>query len=219
MVAKDEDTGIHLTDRSLRDHILTLFLTSHETMAVAITWALHFLALYPGQLARVQAEVRFLRDRPPLLEDLDRLPFTIVVLKETMRLQPPVWSFSRTAILEDSIGGWSVPKGAMVVVSPYCLHRNPAFWPAPEEFRPERFFKGANADRAGTYIPFGIGPRTCIGSNFALMVMPTILAVLVQRWQFECLKDRPVQVKAGITIRPRNGLWMRLTPRSLALTE
>lgn len=217
LLAKDEDTGARLTNSNLRDHMLTFFLTSHETTAVAVTWALHLLALHPGYLTRLKAEMQFLRGRAPRLADLDRLPLTIAVLKETMRLQPPVWSFSRTALTHDLIGGWNIPKGAMVVVSPYCLHRHGAFWTEPEAFRPERFLADADSPPPGAYIPFGFGPRSCIGSNFALMIMPVLLAVLLQRWRFECVPDRPVQVKAGITIRPRNGLWMRLIPDLPAL--
>jgi cytochrome P450 len=214
--ARDEETGDGMTDRQLRDELVTLFLAGHETTAIALTWTFHLLAQNPAAEAKLQAEVdAVLGERAaPAFEDLERLPYARMVADEAMRLYPPAYVFSRRALGEDQLGPFRMPAGAHIVISPYALHRHPDYWPDPDAFRPERFAADAPAERPKhAYIPFGGGPRICIGNSFAMMEHAIVLGAAVRAWRLESIPGHEVRTEPRITLRPRGGLPMRVMRR------
>jgi len=216
--ARDEETGEGMTDRQLRDELVTLFLAGHETTAISLAWTFHLLAQNPQAEAKLQAEVdAVLGARPaPAFEDLERLPYARMVAEESMRLYPPAYVFSRRAAGEDRLGPFRMPAGAHIVISPYALHRRPDYWPEPDAFRPERFADGAAGATQRpkhAYLPFGGGPRICIGNSFALMEHAIVLAAAARRWRLEATPGHQVRTEPRITLRPRGGLPMRALPR------
>src|SRR5205823_6138128 len=157
-----------------------LLLAGHETTASTLGWAFYLIDRHPEVLPRLHAEaVEVLGDRPPVYEDLRRLKYTAMVLDEVMRLYPPVWILPRQALADDEIGGYHVPAGSDVLVCPYTLHRHPAFWDSPERFSPGRFDPGVQADRPRyAYIPFGAGPRFCVGNSLGMLEATLVLAMV-----------------------------------------
>lgn len=214
--ARDEESGEGMTDRQLRDEVMTLFAAGHETTAVALTWCWSLLARHPQPEARLHAEIdRVLAGRPPTFEDLERLPYSRMVVEEAMRLYPPAYSLNRVALADDVMGPHVVRKGALVTVSPWVTHRNPALWPDPLTFDPERFRPEAVRERHRyAYFPFGGGPRICIGNAFALMEARLALAVLAQAWRLVPLGPQP-QPQARVTLRPKEPVFARPEPRRL----
>jgi cytochrome P450 len=214
--ARDETTGEGMTDRQLRDELVTLFLAGHETTAIALTWTFHLLGQTPRAETVLQAEVdEVLGDRlAPSFDDLERLPYARMVAEEALRLYPPAYVFSRRSVGEDQLGPFRMPAGAHIVISPYALHRRPDYWPEPDAFWPERFAPGARTDRPKlAYLPFGGGPRVCIGNSFAMMEHAIVLAAAVRHWRLEAIPGREVRTEPRITLRPRGGLPMRLLRR------
>ncbi len=218
--ARDEDSGEGMTDKQLRDELVTLFLAGHETTAIALTWTFHLLAQHPAAEAKLHAEVdevlgTGLPARPaPAFEDLERLPYARMVAEEALRLYPPAYVFSRRAAADDQLGPFHMPAGVHIVISPYALHRRPDYWPEPDAFRPERFAQDAPADRPKhAYLPFGGGPRICIGNSFAMMEHAIVLAAAARRWRLESIPGHEVRTEPRITLRPRGGLPMRVMRR------
>ena len=212
MAARDED-GSGMTDRQLRDEILTFLLAGHETTAVSLSWTWYLLSQHPQVEHKLHEELQqVLRGRAPQLEDLPRLPYTDKVVKESMRLYPPAWSLARTVAKEVELGGYRLPAGANVVMSPWILHRDPRFFEQPEHFDPDRW----TADTAQrlprfAYFPFGGGPRLCIGASFAVMEANLLLAAIAQRFQLRLVPGHPVAALPSITLRPRHGMRMSLS--------
>ena len=162
---RDEETGQGLSDTELRNETITFLLAGHETTANALAWTFYLLSQHPDIERQLRAEVSaVLGERAPTVENLPQLRYTTMVIQEAMRLYPPIWAIERRAIADDTIGGFHIPAGSSVVISPYTLHRNENFWPQAERFDPARF-----ATRPRAYIPFGSGPRFCIGNEFAMM--------------------------------------------------
>jgi cytochrome P450 len=215
MDAHDED-GSGMSDRQLRDEVMTLMIAGYETTASALSWAWLLLAKHPGKRAILHAELaQVLGGRAPSLEDLPRLPYTRQVLLESMRLFPPAWVLPRVALGDDSLLGCSIPRGAIVILSPFVTHRHPDFWERPEEFEPERFAPEHEAQRPRfAYFPFGGGARLCIGREFALMEAHIALATLAQRFHLGLLPGCKIELDPTFTLRPRvgqrNSLPMRL---------
>ncbi len=212
MAARDED-GSGMTDRQLRDEILTFLLAGHETTAVSLSWTWYLLSQHPEVELKLREELhRVLGGRAPQLEDLPRLPYTDKVVKESMRLYPPAWSLARTVAKEVELGGYRLPAGANVVMSPWILHRDPRFFEQPEHFDPDRWTADA-AQRLPrfAYFPFGGGPRLCIGASFAVMEANLLLAAIAQRFQLRLVPGHPVAALPSITLRPRHGMRMSLT--------
>lgn len=210
MEARDEETSEGMSDRQLRDEVITLFIAGHETTANALTWAGYLLSTHVEVARRLRAEVdEKLGGRVPTAADLPELSYTRMVLDETMRLYPPVWVTDRCAIGEDVVCGYRIPAGATVSISPYATHHDPAFWENPEGFDPERFAPENAAGRPHyAYFPFGGGPRQCIGKGFALLEATLVLALLAQRLDLRLVPGRRVEPLAMATLRPRHGLWM-----------
>jgi cytochrome P450 len=214
--ARDDD-GSEMSDKQMRDEILTLFIAGHETTATGLAWALYSLARDRQLYAQARATVDALGDRRPTLADVDSLEFLGRVFKESLRLYPPVYLMARIATADTSLAGHDIPKHTIILVSPYALHRRADLWPDPCRFDPDRF-SAANAARQpqDAFIPFGDGPRICIGAHFAQLEAPLVLARLFQRADFTLASDAPVLPDAGATLRPRNGVPMKIALRSSA---
>jgi cytochrome P450 len=210
MAARDPETGESMSDAQLRDEAMTVFLAGHETTANALTWSLYYLSLHPEAAAALGREVRSVcGDRPPRLEDLEKLTYTERVIKESMRLRPPVWVLTRSVNEDDVLGGYRIPKGTWVFASPYLTHRDARFWPNPEGFDPDRFSPEQEAKRPKhAYWPFLMGPRMCIGEAFAMLEARLVLALVVQRVRLDLVAGRVVDLDPVVTLRPKGGLWM-----------
>ncbi|HWB74581.1 MAG TPA: cytochrome P450 [Nannocystaceae bacterium] len=221
MATKDADTGETMTDKQLRDEVMTIFLAGHETTANALSWIFYLLSTHPDIERRVRAELdAALGGTPPTMEDLAKLPYLGMVIKEAMRLYPPAWIIDRRAIGEDEVLGYRIRKNTLVLVSPYVTHRHPALWPNPEGFDPLRFAPELEEARPRyAYFPFGGGPRQCIGNGFAMMEAQLITAAVLQRFRPWLVPGHPVALDPLITLRPRHGLKMglsRVAPAVLA---
>jgi cytochrome P450 len=214
MAVDEEGDGGGMTDQQLRDEAMTLFLAGHETTANALAWTWYLLSLNPSAADAMHREIEaVLGDRLPAPADYPRLPYTEMVVAESMRMYPPAWAVSRLATEDAMIGEWVVPKGAVVVAAQAVTHRDPRWFPDPDRFYPLRFTAEAKASRPKlSYFPFGAGPRICIGEGFAWMEAVLIVATIAQRWKFELL-SRDVTPQASITLRPKGGVRMRVTTR------
>lgn len=214
--ARDPDNGEPMDDDQLRDEVRTIFLAGHETTANALTWTWYLLARNPDAAEQLRDELaRVLNGRLPTVADVPQLPYTKMVVEESMRLLPPVWSISREAIAADEIGGYRIPPGGAVIMNQYITHRHPDFWEDPEAFIPERFApERANGRHRFAYFPFGGGPRLCIGNNFAMLEAQLLLATIAQRYELDLVPDHPVDLEPLITLRPRHGMMMTLRPRA-----
>ena len=216
LVARDvEDDGAPMTDRQLRDEVMTILLAGHETTANALTWTWYLLAQNPAVEARLHDEVdRALGGRPPAASDLPALAYVERVFAEAMRLYPPAWGMGRRALVDHWVGGYTVPAGGLVAMSPYVVQRDARWWPDPERFDPDRFLPEARAARPRfAYFPFGGGARQCIGESFAWMEGVLLLSALAQRWSFRLAAGPPVVPQALITLRPKHGIRMRAEAR------
>jgi len=198
--------------RVLRDELITILLAGHETTASTLSWTWYLLSGHPETEAALHAEaVEVLGDRTPGHEDLARLPYTTTVIQEAMRLYPPVWGLTRKSLAADVVGGYRVPAGADVMISPYTLHRHPGFWPHPNEFRPERFATSAAVvPHRYAYIPFGAGPRVCVGSHLGMMEATLIAAMVARDFRFELAADARPEPEAMLSLRVRGGLPLRV---------
>ncbi|MFC7764044.1 cytochrome P450 [Catellatospora bangladeshensis] len=211
--ARDPEGGPALTDTEIRDELLTMFFAGHETSATALTWAFYELARQPEIAERLRAEVaEVLGERPATMADLPRLPYLGQVVKETLRRWPPGWLFDRTPVAETQLGGYTVKPGQVIFFSPYVIHTDPAYWPEPDEFRPERFAAGAEIPREA-YLPFGDGPRICVGNRFAEAEIALVLATMVPRVSLSLDPGQTVQPQGQATIRPKGGLRMTVRRR------
>lgn len=217
--ARDEETGMGLTDQELRDEALTIFAAGHETTANALAWTWYLLATHPQAKARFHEEVdRVLQGRPPTADDLQHLPYTRAVFDESLRLYPPAPAVQRKAATDCTVGGVSLPEGAFVLVGTSNLHRHPDFWRNPEEFLPERWLNDDRPRSRYTYIPFGAGPRACVGIHFASVEGPLLLALIGRRYDLQLAQER-VEPELMVTLRPKGGLHMTLQPRKITVTS
>jgi cytochrome P450 len=216
MMTTDADTGERMNDRQLRDEVMTIFLAGHETTGSALSWTIYLLSKHPDVRRKLNREVRdVLGDREPTLDDLPQLAYVKQVFQEAMRLYPPAWVTGRNVVEDDTIGGVHIPKGSIVQVSPYVTHRHPKHWPNPEGFDPDRFTADRVKERAPlAYIPFGAGPRVCIGNQFALMEAQIILAMLAQRMELDLVPGQTIVPAPSITLRPRDGIKVIARSRS-----
>jgi cytochrome P450 len=206
--ARDEERNESLTDQQVRDEAVTFLGAGHETTAVALTWTWYLLSRHPEIERRLRVEIeQVLGDRRPTANDLPRLALTRRVVEESIRLYPPVWMMSRGVLHDDSLGGYQIPAGSMVLVSQYVTHRLPQFWPNPEGFDPDRFGPELSADRPRfAYFPFAGGPHSCIGSEFAMMEAVLAVAMTMQRYKLELVPGHPVVPDPIFTLRPKHSV-------------
>jgi cytochrome P450 len=211
MEVRDEE-GKPLSDRELRDQIVTLLLAGYDTTAATLTWSLYLLSKHPESQRRMNEELRsVLGERAISIDDLPKLPYSRGVIQESMRLYPAVWLMKRRADTDDEIGGYHIPANSGVFVSPWVMHRHPAFWENPEGFDPTRFskFKAVGHAIPG-YLPFGDGPRICIGNAFALTEVQIIMATLVRRFRVELVPGHTASPTPLFAVAPKGGMPMRV---------
>jgi cytochrome P450 len=214
MMTRDENGNPAMDDEQLRTQVMTLMLAGYETTASTLTWTWHLLSQNLWAMDRLRSEVRdTLQSRPPRYADLDRLLFTGMVLDESLRMFPPAWILGRRAIADDVIDGFFIPANAVIAICIYVLHRHPNFWVDADTFNPERFseenIKGRNKF---AYIPFGAGPRQCIGNNFGLMEAALVMACVLQRFELHSIPGMEVQPQALFVLRPNRDVLMSLHP-------
>ena len=216
IAARDED-GSGMNDRQLRDEIMTFLLAGHETTAVCLSWTWYLLSQHREVEHKLRQELNeILGGRSPRLEDLPRLPYTDKVVRESMRLYPPAWSLARTAAKAMEIGGYHVPAGANLVMSPWSMHRDPRFYNNPAQFDPDRWSPATTQHLPRfAYFPFGGGPRLCIGASFAMMEANLLLAAIAQRFQLRMVSGHPVVPLPSITLRPQHGMRMSMRRSSV----
>lgn len=217
LTAQDED-GASMTDRQVRDEAVTLFVAGHETTAILLSWAWMLLSQHPAVEATLAQELAaVLGGRLPSAADLPALRFTHAVLEEVLRLYPPAWIIGRESTVSCEIGGRRMPAGTTVFVSPWVMHRDARFFDAPAEFRPQRWLDDRRSRLPRfAYLPFGGGPRLCIGNSFAIAEATLILATLAQRFRPTLADAKPILPFPSITLRPGAPMWMTLAPRQRA---
>lgn len=206
--AQDED-GSRMSDRQLRDELMTLFLAGQETTALALSWTWHLLMKHPEAEARLHAELDEVLSggRLPTMADLPRLSYAEMVIKESMRLYPPAWGVGREAVRDCEVGGYRIKKGEQVFMMSWVVHRDARFYDAPEEFRPERWDgEEARGLPKFAYFPFGGGPRVCIGNAFAMMEAVLCLATIARRFRFLPAPNHHVTLMPAMSLRPRDGI-------------
>ncbi|MFL5756380.1 MAG: cytochrome P450, partial [Chloroflexota bacterium] len=203
LVRARDERGQALTQQQIRDEVMTLLLAGHETTALALTWAFVLLDRNPEARDRLEAELAsVLGTRPATLADVPSLPYTNAVANETLRLYPPAYATGREALRDIDIGGTRIRKRHVVFASMYATHRDPRFFPEPDRFRPERWLDGLEKRLPrGAFVPFGLGPRKCIGSSFAMLELALVLATIARRWRF-AITAPEIPLKPGVTLRP-----------------
>jgi len=216
LTARDEESGATMSDLQVRSELMTFMFGGHETVAAGMAWMWYLLSQHPEVTRRIRAEVDDVLDgRPPGRDDLQALPYTGRVIKEALRLYPPVSLISRTPVEDDVVGGHHVPKGSMVLMSAYVSHRHPDIWENPEGFDPDRWLPERAAGRPKhAWFPFSGGPRQCIGGFFGLIEMQIVIPMVLQRFDVELVPGHQVVPRVGITLGFKHGLRMTVRPRS-----
>jgi unspecific monooxygenase len=207
--ARDPETGAAFTDAQLGDQVATMILAGHETTGTALFWALYLLALDPASQEQLAAEAATANGAP----DLDRLKFTRAVIDETMRLYPPAFLIARSAAGSDDIAGMPVRRNDVILIAPWLLHRHEKLWRDPNAFVPQRFMPGTPAPDRFAYLPFGVGPRVCIGAHFALVEATLALARLIGAFRVSLIDREPVMPVGVVTTQPDRSPMFEITPR------
>jgi len=214
--AQDEEAGIgRMTDEQLRDEVMTIFLAGHETTANALTWTYYLLSENPLIETRLQEELYsiFGNSRTPIMvDDVPKLQYTEKLLTESMRLFPPAWALGRQAIDDYKVGGYSVPKGSIILMSQYVMQRDPRYFPEPDRFYPDRWTEEFRKQLPRfSYFPFGGGIRGCIGEPFAWLEGILLIATICRQWRLKHIPSHKVELKPLITLRPKYGMQMKIT--------
>ena len=214
--AQDADDGSRMTDTQVRNEVMTLFIAGHETTAVALSWIFYLLSHHPDVDARLAEELRTELDgRPPTAADLPKLKYTEMIVTEAMRLYPPAYGLGRQTIKPTEVAGHQIPVGVIVVVPTWVVHRDARWFPEPEAFRPERWADGASRQLPRfAYLPFGGGPRQCIGNAFAMMEAILLLATTAQRFRLTLVPGQTITPTPYVTLRPEPGIRMTLARRA-----
>jgi cytochrome P450 len=210
-----DDAGTGMTDRQLHDEIMTLFLAGHETTANALSWTWYLLGNHPNVAATLTEEIdRVLGGQPPTAAHLPQLRYADLVLKESMRLYPPVWVIGRRAFTPFRLGEFELPAGTNVLMSQLLMHRDPRYFPEPEQFDPERWRPGDPRNAAlprFAYFPFGGGPRVCVGAGFAQMEALLLLVTIAQKFKINLVPGQTIRRLPSVTLRPKQGIQVTLT--------
>lgn len=209
--ARDPETGQAFTDEQLGDQVATMILAGHETTATALFWSLYLLALDPATQDQLAAEVRQVTANGPL--DIERLKFTRAVVDETMRLYPPAFLIARAASAPDTIAGMAIRKSDLILIAPWLLHHHEKLWRDPNAFIPERFMPPAPPPDRFAYLPFGVGPRICIGAHFALVEATLALAKIIGTFRVSLVDQEPVMPVGVVTTQPDRSPMFRIAPR------
>ncbi|HEV2578987.1 MAG TPA: cytochrome P450 [Acidobacteriaceae bacterium] len=206
--------GEGMTDELLLSESMQLLVAGHETSSNALSWTLYLLSSRPDCLERVRQEFdSVLGDAPLGHADVPKFEFTIQVIQEALRLYPPFWMIDRVAVADDRAGNVDIPRGTTVIVHVYGAHHAPRYWENPETFAPERFIKANDKLRTPfTHIPFGAGPRTCIGANYAMLQMLMILSELLRKYDFHTTPGQVIEARPMVILRPKQGIRMSFTP-------
>ena len=214
LAAQDMD-GSQMTNDQLRDEVMTLFIAGHETTAAALTWAWYLLAKNPAALGRLRAELdQVLGTRLPEFSDIPQLHYADMVVKEVLRLYPPFWSIPRQSLRDCEIGGYRVPAGTSLTMSPWVMHRDPRYFDDPNEFKPERWENNFEKRlHPFVYFPFGGGPRQCIGNTLAIAESVLIIAMIARDFDFTLNPDSVMNPWPSITLCPRDGIQMSVNRR------
>jgi len=213
--AQDEDDGSTMTDKQVRDEAITLFLAGHETTAILLTWMWYALSQHPDVEQKLHAELdQVLAGRLPTYDDMAKLPYTRQVVSETLRLYPPAYAIGRMAAEDVEIGGYPIPKNDIILICPLLMHRDARFYESPETWNPDRWTPAFQEHlHKFAFIPFGGGPRICIGESFAWMEAMIIMGVLCQKWRASHVDSHEVGFDPKITLRPTGGMPMVLHGR------
>jgi cytochrome P450 len=217
IAATDSETGLRMTDEEVRDEVIIIFLAGHETSALAATYVWYLLSLHPEDEAKLHAELdAVLGGRTPTYDDLEKLSYTRMVIDEAMRLYPPAPILTgRVAREADEICGRSIAKGTEIVIIPWVVHRHRTLWHDPDRFDPERFSRERSATRPRfAYLPFGGGPRICIGAQLALTEVALLVATIAQRYRLKLVPGQDIVLLHRVTMRPRDGIRMQLERRN-----
>ncbi|HEX2618922.1 MAG TPA: cytochrome P450, partial [Phototrophicaceae bacterium] len=218
LLARD-DNGQGMTDQEVRDEAMTLFIAGHETTATALTWAWYLIATHPEVEAKLLVEVDALGGKTLTFEDVPKLSYTLQIFKETMRLYPPTWILSRQVAEPTELNGYPIKSGSLVHMFPFVLHRDPRFFDQPLKFDPERFAPGREETITPyAYLPFGGGPRVCIGNSFAMMEVQLLMATILQRYRLTLVPGQgEPELEPLIVLQPKGGIHMQLEPRNSSL--
>lgn len=217
LAAQQQQINPALTEQYLIDEIKTFIVTGTETTATALSWLWYCLATNPDANDSLQQELTTqLGGKIPTLAEAEALSYTRMVFEETLRLYPSLWIVSRRALTQDYIGEYFVPANKSIVISPFVTHRHPEYWTHPNRFNPLNFSEENKKKQIKyTYLPFGLGPRSCIGMIFASFEAQLIIPIIAQQFAFELLATEPVELAPLITLRPKNGIWVKLKAREL----
>ena len=216
MSTPKQGTGEKMNDKELRDEIFTIFSAGHETTSNGLIWTLYLLSQHSEIESKLHKELEeVLGNETPTYEDLTKLKYTTQIVYESLRLYPPAWSVGRRSIEEDEIGGYRIPKGIDIAISPYILHRHPDFWDNPEVFDPNRF-SSENRKKITpfSYIPFGGGPHVCVGQNFAIMELILVIAMIAKQFRLRIKDNQKVEIDPCITLRPLKEVFMTIQERN-----
>ena len=198
-----------MSDRQIRDEIITIFSAGHETTSNLLSWTLYLLARHPDLLARLRRELEVLpKDEAPRASDLQPLSYMKAVLNESMRIRPPVGIMMRKVAKDTEIDGYALKAGSLAIFSIFNLHHHPEFWPEPERFDPERFLSDEN--RRFSYMPFGTGERICIGNHFAMLESQLLLSMIVRQYDLKLLNAGEAEIDMAVSLRPKGGIPVRL---------
>ncbi len=217
LIASRNESNEAMSDEQIRDELITIFIAGHETTALALSWCFYLLATHPVEYARAQTEVdRVLGGRTPTLDDLPNLPYTLQVIKETLRLYPTAHAIARITAEDTELDGYHLPKHTVMFLDINAMHHRADYFPNPQRFDPGRF-STVNEKRIpkGAYLPFGTGPRVCIGNQFAMMEAHLLLATIMQRVNIRLLPDQRIERFALATLRPSGPILMQVSRRSI----
>ena len=216
LIDTEYEDGTKMSNQQLLDESLIIYVAGHETTAIAMAWAVYLIATHPNVEAKlVQSIADDLKGEAPSFSNLRSLTYTTQVIEEAMRLYPPAWLVDREAINDDEVDGIKIKKGIPISCLIYSMHRHPDFWENPNDFDPERFSSENKKKHIPfSYIPFGGGPRLCIGNNFAMMEMQLIIAMIFNKYSFELIQDKgSIDIQPMITLRPKNGIVVKIKKR------